>query len=95
MRFSNGSNIDKQGRICLGKFVKPAMQVVVYATEESNELIYIAPFNETTSDPDLTGRKVDSKSRISLPVWLRGRATRVWIGRVEGSDELVLKLIRD
>ena len=22
MRFSNGSNIDKQGRICLGKFVK-------------------------------------------------------------------------
>ena len=77
MRFSNGSNIDKQGRICLGKFVKPAMQVVVYATEESNELIYIA------------------KSRICLPVWLRGRATRVWIGRVEGSDELVLKLICD
>ena len=95
MRFSYGSNIDKQGRICLGKFVKPAMQVVVYATEESDELIYVAPFNEATSDPDLIVRKVDSKSRIFFFLWLRGKATRVWIGRIENSDELVLKLIRD
>lgn len=95
MKFYYGSNIDNCGRICVGKLLGRATKVVLYMTDESNELFYIAPYVEAISDPDMTVRTVCPRGRICLPAWLRGKANRVLIGRIKGSDELVVKLIRD
>lgn len=95
MKFTEGSNIDKQGRVCLGKFVEPGTKVYLYGTEESDRLIYVVPCDEATDDSCLKLRSVDPKRRIIMPAWARRNATSVWIGRADGDDEIVLKLMYD
>lgn len=88
MRYYDGASVDKQKRVCLGGFIQPNEEYVIYMMD-GDERIYVEAFSDQAV-PGKSIRKSDAKCRIILPKCFVGNATRVLIGQ-EKDGPVVLR----
>ena len=94
MKFYNGNNIDKQGRISLGGLVDPNTKVEIWVDEKDFTLIHVKRYLELKDDvPEYGIHMTDSKSRVVIPKALRGNAVRALIASDMHNGGIVLKLV--
>ena len=92
---ANVVNMDKQGRICLGGFLRENVKVLSMEYSIDSNLVYIFSPENNNSFFLRPTVSVDLKNRIIIPVWMRKYLDSEKLGIAFEGDKLVLVPIYD